>query len=90
VTGSAQDQVALAHAYAAWEAAQQLATSLKNVWMQVAADRAHAELLLAAMRCGFEPAGSHKHISLVDWTGRRVRLVQAILPDHLTEAARAA
>ncbi len=90
MTGSAQEQVGLAHAFATYQSAQSLATTLDNVWLQIAADRAHAELLLAAMRAGFRPATDHKHVLVTDWAKLRVAVIQRIMPNHLAEAGRAA
>jgi hypothetical protein len=88
--GSAAAQVALVTAYAEYIGAAELHRTLGGVWLGVEADRTHADLLLAAMRCGFDPAGVHRHVSCLDWAGRRVRLIAKIMPNHVADAARRA
>jgi hypothetical protein len=88
--GSITDQTTLIAAYAEYIGAAELQRTLGGVWLGVEADRKHADLLLAAMHCGFDPAGLHKHVSCLEWSGRRVRLIVAILPAHAAEAARRA
>lgn len=90
MTGSAADQQALLTGYAEYTGAAELHRTLGGVWLGVEADRKHADLFIAAMMCGFDPAGLHKHVSCLDWAGRRVRLIAAILPNHAREIGRRA
>lgn len=88
--GSAEAQTALVSAYAEYIGAEELHRTLGGLWLGVEADRKHGALLLASMRCGFDPAGVHRFVTCIEWAGRRVRLIATIMPNHVADAARRA
>lgn len=73
MTGSAQENICLIHTLSAYESAERASAivgdSVIEQWRK--ADCLHDLLLRLAIRCGFEPAGRHRHISTVEFARQR-------------------
>lgn len=89
--GSAAAQVGLLSCHARYVRAEQLCEWFPGISdLSQEADRRHQQMFAAALLCGWDPAWRHAHLSCLMWVERRVRLINATLPNHVAETRKAA
>lgn len=91
MTGSAVHQLGLLFAHSRYVRCDRLAAFLPDVkpaWQ--AADAAHHEMLKAALACGFDPGGEHRHLSTEEWAKARCDVIRRVMSNHVIDAERRA
>lgn len=85
--GDINSQLSLLSTLTAYERAEQA-----NVWFpgnrdqEAKSDQLFMRLTHAAFACGFEPAGFHRNLSVVEFCRQRAAVLRRVFPNHIQQA----